>query len=103
MELSIRGIVTSNFLLEIDEDVFNEACEFLEFEPSQFKKFTPEQWQELRSALIDKTYDLECNIDYQEIHDDHSVSVDEVHISDSDNMTVVLYHKDGKTHSIDIE
>ena len=44
MELSIRGIVTSNFLLEIEEDVFNEACESLEFEPSQFKKFTPEQW-----------------------------------------------------------
>jgi hypothetical protein len=102
MELSIRGIVTSNFLLEIEEDVFNEACESLEFEPSQFKKFTPEQWVELRSVLIDKTYDFECNIDYQEIHDDHSVSVDEVHISD-DDMTVVLFEKDGKFHSIDIE
>ena len=102
MELSIRGIVTSNFLLEIEENVFNEACESLEFEPSQFKKFTPEQWVELRSVLIDKTYDFECNIDYQEIHDDHSVSVDEVHISD-DDMTVVLFEKDGKFHSIDIE
>ena len=102
MELSIRGIVTSNFLLEIEEDVFNEACESLEFEPSQFKKFTPEQWFELRSVLIDKTYYYECNIDYQEIHDDHSVSVDEVHISD-DDMTVVLFEKDGKFHSIDIE
>jgi hypothetical protein len=102
MELSIRGIVTSNFLLEIEEDVFNEACESLEFEPSQFKKFTPEQWVELRSVLIDKTYDFECNIYYQEIHDDHSVSVDEVHISD-DDMTVVLFEKDGKFHSIDIE
>ena len=102
MELSIRGIVISNFLLEIEEDVFNEACESLEFEPSQFKKFTPEQWVELRSVLIDKTYDFECNIDYQEIHDDHSVSVDEVHISD-DDMTVVLFEKDGKFHSIDIE
>ena len=102
MELSIRGIVTSNFLLEIEEDVFNEACESLEFEPSQFKKFTPEQWVELRSVLIDKTYDFECNIDYQEIHDDHSVSVDEVHISD-DDMTVVLFEKDGKFHSIDVE
>ena len=102
MELSIRGIVTSNFLLEIEEDVFNEDCESLEFEPSQFKKFTPEQWVELRSVLIDKTYDFECNIDYQEIHDDHSVSVDEVHISD-DDMTVVLFEKDGKFHSIDIE
>ena len=102
MELSIRGIVTSNFLLEIEEDVFNEACESLEFEPSQFKKFTPEQWVELRSVLIDKTYDFECNIDYQEIHDDHSVSVDEVHISE-DDMTVVLFEKDGKFHSIDIE
>ncbi len=103
MELSIRGILTANFELTIDEADFADACESVELDPEKFKKFTFAQWQKLRDALIDTTCNMESEIDYVEIHDANTVSVDEIHIDDTDNMTIVTYQHDGKVDSVDIQ
>jgi archaellum component FlaF (FlaF/FlaG flagellin family) len=46
---------------------------------------------------------MESEIDYVEIHDANTVSVDEVHIDDTKKMTIVTYQQDGKVDSVDIQ
>jgi len=103
MELSIRGILTANFELTIDKADFADACESVKLDPEQFKEFTFEQWETLRKALIQTTCDMEADIDYVEIHEANTVSVDEIHIDDTDKMTIVTYQQDGKVDSVDIQ
>ena len=102
MEISIQGVVKVNYELVIDEDVFNEACEEAGLDPTNFKKFTKNDWNELNPHLIQAVNDNESDIDYTEIHEESTVYADTLTIDDSENKTTVYYDKNRKTDSFEI-
>ena len=95
MELSIRGIVTTNYELEISKDDFDEACQDAGLDPVNFNKFTSEDWTNLNKHLKRVVNDLQAEIDHTEIHHDGTIKVDEIHINTTKDMKIVQYDVDG--------
>jgi hypothetical protein len=95
MELSIRGIVTTNYELVVNESHFNDACKDAGLEADNYSNFTPEDWTKLNQHLKRVVCDLEEYIEHTEIHHSGTVKVDEVHINSVKDMTIVQYTMDG--------
>ena len=102
MEISIQGVVKVNFELTIDESDFDDACEECGLDPANFKKFSKDDWDNLNLSLVQLVHDNESEIDYTEIHDQHSVWADTLTIDDSNKMTTVYYDKNRKIDSFEI-
>jgi hypothetical protein len=102
MELSLRGVAKVNFELEVNESDFKQACSSVGLDSANFKTFTPEEWNTLRTSLIQVVNDFASSNDFTELHDGNSVLLDEVHIDDAKNMTVLQYDMDGKFHFCEI-
>ncbi len=98
----IRGIATMNFELTIEPDVFVAECSNLGLDANNFKSFTEDQWLMLRKALKDTVFDNESDIEFVELHNSESISVDEVTIQD-DDISVVTYEIGDKVYSIEID
>jgi hypothetical protein len=95
MELSIRGIVTTNYELVVSKSDFDDACKDAGLEADNYSKFTPEDWTKLNQHLKRVVCDLEADIEHTEIHHSGAVKVDEVHINSAKDMTIVQYTMDG--------
>ena len=101
MELSIRGIVTTNYEMVVHESHFNDACKDAGLEADNYSEFTPEDWTKLNQHLKRVVCDLEEYIEHTEIHHSGTVKVDEVHIKSAKDMTVVQYTMDGVVSGFD--
>lgn len=95
------GIVTVNFLLEIEPDTFKNVCEENNLDPKNVAKFTENDWLSIRSSLGDVVSNSEENIEYGEIYNHNTLSVDEVTVKTNDLITC-LYEQGDAVHSIEI-
>ena len=98
----LRGIVTVNFELEIDVDDFAEICENNGLDPENINKFSKSDWLAIRSDLNGIVPDNEPDIDYVDIYENGTVSVDEASVkTDDGDIFSCYYNKDNSVHSID--
>jgi hypothetical protein len=95
MELSIRGIVTTNYELEISKDNFDEACQDAGLKSENLSKFTSDDWTKLNKHIKQIVDNLQADIDHTEIHHTNTIKVDEIHIDTKKDLKVVQYDMDG--------
>lgn len=98
----LRGIVTVNFELEIDTDEFAEICENNGLDPENINKFSKSDWLAIRSGLEAIVASDEQNIEYADIYEAGTISVDEASAqTDDGDIFSCYYNKDNSVHSID--
>ena len=99
MQIFVNGIVTVTFQYEVSQDYFNEACKLSNVYPQDYKKFLEDDWLRIRKHLKQLVEDNEYSIEYHNVHDYDTISVDEVVIEDKD-CTTVLYEIEDKVDSV---
>lgn len=97
----LRGIVTMNFELEITPDQFAEVCEENDINPDNVKKFTFDNWLQIRGSLGDIVSNSEEEIDCLTVYDHSTISVDECCVQEDDIITCT-YEQGDAVHSVEI-
>ena len=97
----LRGIVMVNFELEIEPEAFKNVCEENNLDPKNVAKFTDNDWLSIRGYLGDVVSNTEENIEYGEIYNHNTLSVDEVTVQTNDIITC-LYEQGDAVYSIEI-
>ena len=97
----VRGIVMVNFEFEVDKDEFVALCKENNLDPNNVGKFSDSEWLSIRGGLGDIVSNDDSNIEYGDIYDHNTLSVDEVTVQTKDIITCV-YEQGDAVHSVEI-
>jgi RNA polymerase sigma factor (sigma-70 family) len=98
--ISMDSLEASEIGMEWDSNYVEKTTEAaMNFVKMRFSK---DDWDNLNHSLVQLVHDNESEIDYTEIHDQHSVWADTLTIDDSNKMTTVYYDKNRKIDSFEI-
>ena len=97
----LRGVVMVNFELEVEPATFKNICEENNLDPNDVEKFTEKDWLSIRGSLGDLVSNSEEDIEYGDIFDHNSISVDEACVQTEDIITCT-YEQGDAVYSIEI-
>lgn len=99
MTVYVNGTLEVTYQYEVTQEQFNEACKLSNMYPQDYKNFTEEQWIKIRKHLKQIVIDDEYKIEYHNVHNYDTITVDEVVIDDDDS-TTVLYEIEDNVDSV---
>lgn len=98
----VNGTVTATYQFEVTKEQFDEACNWSNLNSEDYKNFSEDDWIKIRQHMKQLVIDNEYEIEYHNVHDYSTVTVDEV-VADDDSTTTVLFEIEDKVDSVYID